>query len=99
MDVCTKKEHQRVYILHIKKYNEYKIIDNIVYIKLSNCDEYTMIDLIKWDENPYIKELCWWKNSKGYAYTKIPKRYREMFNNKKNIFLHQIIYPCDNNLI
>ena len=76
-----------------KKYNEYKIENNIVYIKLSNCDECTMINLDKWNEIPYIKEFCWHKHNHGYAYTRIPNQYRQYFN-KANLFLHNLICPC-----
>ena len=77
-----------------KKYNEYKIEKNIVYIKLSNCDEYTMIDLDKWNNISYIKECYWYRGNNGYAWGTIPKKYRKLFNNKKTIGLHQLICPC-----
>ena len=81
-----------------KKYNEYKIDNNIVYIKLSNCNEYTMVNLDKWKNIPYIKELCWWLSNRGYAMARIPKKYRNTFN-KTIVGLHQIICPCKNGLI
>lgn len=80
----------------LKKQNKYRIKNNIVYIYFNNCDEYTIVNLDKWNEIPWIKEFCWWKNIGGYAYAKIPSRYRKFFNNKTHIFLHQLICPCEN---
>lgn len=77
-----------------KKFNEYKIENNIVYIKLSNCDEYTFVNLCKWNTISLIKELCWYKSNNGYACSKIPKQYRRVFN-KNIIGLHQLICPCE----
>lgn len=81
-----------------KKYNDYKIENNIVYIKLSNCNEYTMINLDKWNQYPYIKELCWHKSSHGYAVTKVPKGLLKQCG-RKFIKLHQLICPCEDNLV
>lgn len=50
---------------HSRKKNEFEIIDNsYVKIKLSNCNEYTYVDLEDFD---IIKDYCWSKNGKGYA--------------------------------
>jgi hypothetical protein len=81
-----------------KKYNEYKIIDNIVYIKLSNCDTYTMVDLDKWNEISYIKTLRWWMNHQGYAWACVPKELQKQLG-KTKIGLHQIICPCKDDLV
>lgn len=77
-----------------KKYNNYKIINNIVYIYFNDNDEYTMVNLDKWDEIPYIKEFCWCKDGYGYAYAHIPIALRDKFK-KKHIKLHQLICPCE----
>lgn len=77
----------------LKKHNEYKIENNVVYIKLSNCNEYTIVDLDKWNEISYIKEFCWYKGTKNYVRSVIPKQYQKQFN-KSTIGLHQLICPC-----
>lgn len=81
-----------------KKYNEYTIVNNVVYIKLSNCDDYTMINLDKWNDIPYIREFCWRKSPKGYVESSIPQKYQTDFD-KITIGLHQLICPCENNLV
>lgn len=78
-----------------KKYNEYKIENNIVYIKLSNCDVFTTVNLDKWNSISYIKEFCWYRGNNGYAWATLPKKYRKHFNNKKLIGLHQLVCPCE----
>ena len=62
-----------------KKYNDYYIDNNIVYIKLSNCDEYTMVDLECWDKIPYIRYVCWYKGYKNYVESNIPKELVNFF--------------------
>ena len=57
---CLRKEAS---IKRTKKYNDYYIIDDIVYIKLSNCDEYTMVSLDDWNKNSYIRNFYWHKGS------------------------------------
>ena len=47
-----------------KKYNEYKVIDNTVFVKYTNCDEYFLCDLDDWDK---LKEYAWHKSKGGYA--------------------------------
>lgn len=92
---CLQKEG----LIHrSKKHNEYKIENNIVYIKLSNCNEYTMVNLDKWNEISYIKEFCWRKSPKGYVESSIPRKYQKNFG-KITIGLHQLICPCKNNLV
>ena len=86
--------HKQSIIKRSKKYNEYKIIGDIVYIKLSNCSEYTMVNLDKWNKNFYIREFYWRKSTNGYVDTRIPKQYVKQFN-KQTIRLHQLICPCE----
>lgn len=80
-------------ITNKRKHNEYNIENDIVIIYLSN-DMHTTVNLDKWNEIPWIKELCW-SYENGYATTTIPKQYRKEFNNKKKIKLHQLICPCE----
>jgi hypothetical protein len=75
-----------------KKYNRYKIIDNIVYIYFNGTDEHTDINLDKWNNIAYIQELCWCKDDNGYATANVPKSLREHFG-KPKIYLHQLICP------
>jgi hypothetical protein len=56
-----------------------------------------MVNLNKWNEIPYIKELCWHISNKGYVQATIPKKYQDLFNGKCTINLHNLIYPCDEN--
>ena len=78
-----------------KKYNEYYIEGKIVYIKLANCKEYTMVSLDKWAELPWLKEFRWYKKPDGYIYAYIPLKYQSLFNHQKNIYLHRCIMPCE----
>lgn len=75
------------------KHNKYKIQDDIVYIYFNNCNDYTIVNLDKWNEIPLIKELTWFKGVKGYADARVPKKYIDIFG-KTNIRLHQLICPC-----
>lgn len=76
-----------------KKYNEYQIMDDVVYIYFHNSNEFTYVNLDKWNTIPYIKEFCWYKDNRGYARAKIPKHLKEKFDNKNIILLHQLICP------
>jgi hypothetical protein len=78
-----------------KKFNQYEIDGDIVRIKLSNCDQYAIIDLDKWEEIPYIKELLWGLNNSGYVRAYIPKSLQANFNNKTHVTLHRLICPCE----
>lgn len=78
-----------------KKYNEYYIKGDVVYIKLPNCDEYATVNLDKWNELFWMKELRWYKKSDGYIHAYIPLKYRELFNNQTMIYLHKCICPCE----
>lgn len=77
-----------------KKYNKFEICGDIVKIKLSNCDEYTSVNLDKWNEISYIRDFCWHKHENGYAEAVIPVSLRNTFG-KKHIRLHQLICPCE----
>ncbi len=73
---CLRKEAS---IKRIKKYNDYYIIDDIVYIKLSNCDEYTMVSLDDWNKNSYIRNFYWHKGSGNYVCSHIPTDLQDIF--------------------
>jgi hypothetical protein len=103
---CVAKESKRINgtrSIHFaqqanKKYNKYYIDNNIVYIKLSNCNEYTTINLDRWNEISYIKEFYWYRSNRGYVVSRIPKKYQDLFE-KTVIGLHQLICPCEKGLI
>lgn len=78
-----------------KKFNQYEIDGDVVRIKLSNCNQYTVIDLDKWEEVPHIKELLWGINNVGYVRAHIPKSLQAEFDNKTHITLHRLICPCE----
>ena len=70
-----------------KKYNDYYIIDDIVHIKFSNCDDEFLCNISDWEK---AKAICWYKNNTGYARGKI---------NNKFVLFHDYIMnvnPCKN---
>lgn len=86
--------HMEIMLSKYKKYNDYNIVDDIVYIKLSNCDEITAVNLDKWESIDYIRNFYWHKDSQGYASAPIPRRLQKEFG-KTMVKLHQLICPCD----
>lgn len=95
---CLRKHQMMINGENNKKHNEYEIKGNIVYIKLSNCDEHTMVNLDKWNEISYIKELYWHKTTQDYAEANIPKHLQEILG-AKHIKLHQLICPCNEGFV
>lgn len=81
-----------------KKYNEYEVRGDVVYIKLSNCDEYAIVNLDKWNTISYIREFYWYKDNGGYACTEIPKKLRDVFQ-RRRIRLHRLILNCEDGYI
>lgn len=77
-----------------KKHNDYNIIDDIVYIQLSNCDDITTVNIDKWENIDFIREFCWFKDSQGYASAPVPSGMQSKFG-KKTVKLHQLICPCE----
>ena len=75
---CLKKEVCR-------KYNDYKIFNNTVFVKFTNCNEYFLCDLEDWNN---LKKHCWLK-SQGYAVSRI---------NGKVISFHKLIMQCKNGM-
>jgi hypothetical protein len=51
-----------------KKYNDYTIDGDVVYVKLSNSDKTMICDLDDWDR---LKKYCWSIGSGGYARTNL----------------------------
>lgn len=81
---CYKKEvHYKTH----KKYNEYFIVGDVVYIKnINNCDCF-VIDLEDLDK---VKDYCWNVNKKGYVDTVV---------NNKHIRLHRFLMNTPNGMI
>ena len=77
-----------------KKYNEYYVKKEIVYIKLPNCEEYAMVNLDKWKKLPWLKELRWRRKPDGYIHAYVPLKYQYLFNNKTTVYLHRCISSC-----
>lgn len=76
-----------------KKFNRYAIVEDVVYIYFNNSDNYTMVNLDKWNSISYIRDFCWVEQG-GYARARIPNDFRSLFNTK-TIGLHQLICPCE----
>lgn len=66
-----------------KKYNDYYIKNNIVYVKFSNCNEEFLCDIEDWN---CAKNICWYKNNTGYARGEI---------DGKAILFHNYIFDID----
>lgn len=76
--------HKEIISKSHKKYNEYYVCENIVFVKFSNCEEYFICDLEDWNE---LKQYCWSKNPDGYAY-----------NVKNSLLFHRVVMNCQNGL-
>lgn len=81
---CLVKEKQ--FESH-KKYNEYYVYGDIVFVKFSNCDEYFICDLDDWER---LKTYCWRKTRDGYAYC-------SKKDNKYTSF-HRSVIECPNDM-
>lgn len=85
---CLSRENVIKRNKRLKKYNEYKIFNNIVFVKYSNKNEYFICDLDDWEK---LKEYTWYKSTGGYACSK-------GFNGKTILF-HRIIMNCPDGLV
>lgn len=88
------KEIGRIYGRLGRKTNTFEIKDDVVYIKMSNCNKYAKVDLDKWNNIPAIRDLCWSCNNKGYATACIIKEYENTLGKTGSIALHQLICEC-----
>ena len=66
-----------------KKYNDYYIKNNIVYVRFSNCNEEFLCDIEDWN---YAKNICWYKNNTGYARGEL---------DGKMVLFHNYIFDID----
>lgn len=69
-----------------KKYNQYRQINDIVYVKFTNCDEEFLCDIEDWENT---KEICWFKNNTGYARGEV---------NGKFVLFHDYIFNIDTSM-
>lgn len=69
-----------------KKYNEFYIHDNTVFVKFGNCNEYFLCDLEDWER---LKNYYWFKDKDGYAISNI--------RGKTTIF-HRLVLDCPDGL-
>lgn len=78
---CLAKEiHYKIF----KKFNEYEVFNDIVFVKFTNCDEYFICDLDDWEE---LKCYAWCKrHDDGYAVS--------MINGKLTRF-HKLVLECE----
>lgn len=84
---CYSKEVSSKIGMSIRKYNDYYVYENIVFVKFSNCNEYFLCDLDDWEK---LKEHCWYKSSDGYAMSS---------HNGKTIIFHRLVTNCPDGLI
>lgn len=73
----------------MKKYNEYEVYNDTVFVKFSNCSEYFLCDLEDWLR---LKDYCWFKNRNGYAVTNIPE-------SRKMVYFHKFVMDKEGNKI
>ena len=68
--------------------NNYEVIGDVVYVKMSNCDDVMMCDKEDWE---IAKKFTWHKNDKGYAAHGV--------NGTKEIFNHLFISTNLNEMV
>jgi hypothetical protein len=78
------REKARKMSINNKKKCEIIIEKDYAKIKMSNCEEFALIDI---EDIPKVKDYCWRRLGKYYPTAKI---------NGKNKYLHRIIMPNDN---
>ena len=70
-----------------KKYNEYHVWNDVVFVKFTNCNEYFLCDLEDWDK---LKHISWYKKENGYAINR---------TSGKTIYMHRMIVNCPDELM
>jgi hypothetical protein len=65
-----------------KKYNEYCVFNDIVFVKFSNCNEYFLCDLDDWKR---LGRYCWSKDMRGYAKANV---------NGCTLRFHRLVLDC-----
>lgn len=88
---CLKKENLSKIGKKNKKYNNYKIIGDIVEIELFNSDIVAIIDFVDWNS---IKQYCWFESVGGYIEAnvcgKTVKMQRMIMNPPKDMVVDHI---------
>ena len=73
----------------VKKYNEYKIIENnTVKVYLTNCEDSFICDIDDW---MVLKKYCWSKGISGYPEARV--------NGKNRLIHHLIIAECPDGMV
>lgn len=68
-----------------KKYNDYRVDDKTVFVKMSNSDNEMMVDPDVWEST---KKFCWYENLNGYAETNVPIGPRK----SKRVMFHVMVF-------
>ena len=68
-----------------KQYNDYYVLDGVVHVKFSNCDEEFLCDVEDWS---YAQKIYWYKNNSGYARGEV---------NGKTVLFHDYIFNINTN--
>lgn len=73
-----------------KKYNQYYVYNDIVFVRYTNCNEYFICDINDWDK---LKVYAWRKDNVGYPTTNIKKD-----GKIQPIRFHRLIINCPKGL-
>ena len=69
-----------------KKRNEFYTLDDVTFVKFSNCEEWFLCDTDDWEK---LKDHCWHRDIKGYAAATI---------NGRTTFMHKLIMNTPDHL-
>lgn len=69
-----------------RKENKYTIDGNVVYVKMTNCDDYMICDIEDWKK---FKKYSWCKNKIGYVIG---------YKDGKQIKYHQLLFDYDKDI-
>lgn len=73
-----------------KKFNTFRTVGGIVYVKMSNAEKEMLVDSDIWEK---LKNYCWYENTLGYAASKD-------YGAKKCILFHVTAFPdCPRGLV
>jgi hypothetical protein len=71
-----------------RKYNEYYVYENIVFVKFTNVEEYFICDLEDWEN---LKHIPWYKEATGYAVNKS--------GSGKVLKFHRLVMNCPDDMV
>lgn len=66
-----------------RKTNEFRMVDDLVYVKMSNSGREMMCDIISWNK---FGGVCWYETDRGYARSSIG-------------YFHQLVCPTEGDLV